>query len=97
MTSSRAITSAVVQAATELGIPSDRPAVRSAARKVLELSPRYQFRLRVAPGSFVSGTVDRYSITVSFGSESEFPQPARSRFIRFLECLRLGDIRVQDV
>ena len=28
----------VVQAAMELGIPSDRPAVRSAARKVLELS-----------------------------------------------------------
>ena len=39
----------VVQAATELGIPPDRPAVRSAGGKVRELGPRYPFRLRVAP------------------------------------------------
>ncbi len=85
----------VVQAATELGIPLDRPAVRSAARKVRELGPRYRFRLRVAPALFVSGTVDRYSIAVRCDSEAEFPEPARGRFIPFLRSLRLGEVRVQ--
>ena len=77
-------------AATELGIPSDRPAIRSAARKVRELSPRDRLRVRVAPGSFVSGTVDRYSITVSFGGEAEFPEPVRSQFVQFLDRLKAG-------
>jgi hypothetical protein len=46
------------RAETELGILSDRPAVRSAARKVRELSPRYRFRLpvnfRLWPHAFVN-------------------------------------------
>jgi hypothetical protein len=44
----------VVQHETELGISLDRPAVRSTACTVRELSPRYRFRLRVASGSFVN-------------------------------------------
>ncbi len=67
----------VVQSANKLGIDLDRPAVLSAARKVRDLSPRYRFRLRVGIDAYVSGTVDRYSVTVLFAEEAEFPEPAR--------------------
>jgi hypothetical protein len=85
----------VVQSATELGIELDRPAVRDAARKVRELSPRYRFRLRVSGGAFVSGTVDRYSIWVLCDSEAEFPEPVRGRFVECLRSLRLGEVCVE--
>jgi hypothetical protein len=85
----------VVQTATDLGISLDRPVVKSAARKVRELSPRYKFRLRVAPGTFVSSTVDRYSVAVVCDSEDEFPDPHRGQFIRFLQSLSLGAVQIK--
>lgn len=85
----------VAQMASEFGIPLDRPAVRSAATKVRDLGPRYRFRLRVAPGAFVSGTVDRDSIDIQCDSEAEFPEPARGQFIQFLQSLTLGEVRIQ--
>lgn len=76
-----------------LGIRSDSPVVLSAARNEVQFGPRHAFRLRVGPGSFVSGTLDRYSVRVECEREADFPEPARGRFLVFLSSLQLGGVR----
>jgi hypothetical protein len=82
----------VLRTATELGMPADSLPVRSAARAERTDGPRYQFRLRVGPGAFVTGRVDRYSVQVACEAAAEFPEPARGRFVAFLRSLRLGRV-----
>lgn len=82
----------VLRTTAELGMASDNSPVRSAARVERVVRPRYQFRLRVGPGVFIIGHVDRYSVQVACGGEAEFPEPARTRFVAFLRSLRLGRV-----
>ena len=83
-----------LQTAAELGMPADSPPILSADRVMRESGPRYEFRLRVGPATFVTGQVDRHSIRVMCGGEAEFPEPARGRFVAWLRSLRLGQVRV---
>jgi uncharacterized protein (TIGR02996 family) len=83
--------------AAELGIRPDSPVVLTAARDEVQFGPRHAFRLRVGPGAFVCGTLDRYSIRVQCEREEDFPEPARGRFLAFLASLRLGRVRVDRV
>jgi hypothetical protein len=85
----------IVQSATEVGVSMDSPVVRSAARLVREVSPRYRFRLRVSGDTFVTGQVDRYAILIPSNGKTEFPEPARSRFVEFLRSLSLGSVNVE--
>jgi hypothetical protein len=87
----------VARDAGALGIRPDSPVVLVAARDERESRPRYAFRLRVGPGSFVAGRLDRWSVKVVCGTEAEFPEPARSRFVEFLQSLRLGEVRVDEL
>jgi hypothetical protein len=80
--------------AAELGIRPDSPAVLTAVRNQVQFGPRHAFRLKVGPGAFVSGTLDRYSVRVVCERESDFPEPARGKFVAFLRSLRLGGVRV---
>lgn len=79
--------------AAGLGIQSDSPVVLCAARNEVQFGPRHTFRLRVGPGAFVSGTLDRYSVRVECEREADFPEPARGRFLAFLSSLQLGGVR----
>jgi hypothetical protein len=83
-----------VESATQLGIPLDSSVVRSAARLVRDLSPRYRFRLRTGTSSWVEGKVDRYSITVLVEDDEVLPEPVRIRLIAFLRSLKLGEFEV---
>jgi hypothetical protein len=80
--------------ATELGIPLTSAVMRSAARLVRQVSPRYHFRLRVGEGLWVQGKVDRASISVLVEENETFPEPMRSRFIEFLRSLHPGEVDV---
>jgi hypothetical protein len=79
--------------AAGLGIRPDSPVVLCAARNEGQFGPRHAFRLRVGPGAFVSGTLDRYSVRVECEREADFPEPARGRFLAFLSSLQLGGLR----
>jgi hypothetical protein len=79
--------------AAELGIRPDSPVVLCAARNEVQFGPRHAFRLRVGPGVFVSGTLDRYSVRVECEREADFPDPVRGRFLAFLSSLQLGGVR----
>jgi hypothetical protein len=79
--------------AAGLGIRPGSPVVLCAARNEVQFGPRYAFRLRVWPGAFVSGTLDRYSVRVECERESDFPEPARGRFLAFLSSLQLGGVQ----
>ncbi|QJW93757.1 hypothetical protein FTUN_1268 [Frigoriglobus tundricola] len=80
--------------AAGLGIRPDSPVVLCAARNEVQFGPRYEFRLRVGPSAFVSGTLDRYSIRVACEREADFPEPVRGQFLAFLASLQLGGVRV---
>jgi hypothetical protein len=84
----------VFERAAGIGLPEDSPVLKSAARLARMISPRYQFRLRVDSESFVNGDVDRYSLSVTFESDSEFPATAQVRFQRFLTRLVLGNVMI---
>lgn len=81
-----------LRSAAELGMAPDCLPVLSAGRVERSVRPRYRFRLRVGPGAFVTGRVDRFSVQVECGGEAEFPEPARGRFVAFLKSLRLGRV-----
>ena len=83
--------------AAGLGIRPDSPVVLCAARNEAQFGPRHAFRLRVRPGAFVSGTLDRYSVRVECEREADFPEPARGRFLAFLASLQLGSVRLDRV
>ena len=79
--------------AAGLGIRPDSPVILCAARNEVQFGPRHAFRLRVGPGTFVSGTLDRYSVRIECEREADFPEPARGRFLAFLLSLQLGGVR----
>ena len=68
-----------------------------AVRNEVQFGPRHAFRLRVGPGAFVSGTLDRYSVRVECEREADFPEPVRGRFLAFLSSLQLGGVRMDGV
>ncbi|HEY8505757.1 MAG TPA: hypothetical protein VIL46_14325 [Gemmataceae bacterium] len=83
------------RSAAKSGIRPDSPAVLCAARNEREHGPRFTFRLRVGPGASVAGRIDRWAVYVACGTDAEFPEPVRGRFVEFLRSLRLGEVRVE--
>jgi hypothetical protein len=83
------------QTATELGLRPNSPVLASAAKLVREVSPRYEFRLRVGEATHIAEQVDRYQIGVRCEAEADFPLPMRSRFMDFLATLQLGQVIVE--
>ncbi len=83
--------------AAELGIRPNSPVVLCAVRNEVQFGPRYEFRLCVGPGAFVSGRLDRYSVYVVCEDAADFPEPSRGRFVEFLRSLRLGEVAVDGM
>jgi hypothetical protein len=77
------------------GDSPDNVVVRSETRKAVQYSPRYHFRLRTGPDSWIEGKLDRCSIYLFCEKMDEIPEPTRGRFIAFLHSLRLGECTVE--
>ena len=72
--------------------PGSEEALRIAVRDVQERGPKFLFTIPLPDGDFVTGTAERYCVSVS--SYVDFPEDFRRRFTAFLSSLRLQPIQV---
>jgi hypothetical protein len=70
------------------GLVDESGALGVAARDARSRGPVWLFRLPAAGGVSVRGSAERHF--VGFHSETAFPEPLRSRLIRFVEGLRFA-------
>lgn len=70
--------------------------VESYLRKITNFAPRYEFRIRFGLNRVARGSIDRWSVRISYDLDDEFPELMRQRFLTFLRSLELGHPRILE-